>query len=188
MQIITYPNVILRQASARVEKVDHHLQKLLKMLEENLNKKSVGVGLAAPQLGTCKQVIGVMLERGDKEPIYRYFVNPKIVGASKKITLGEGKAKEFEGCLSVPKVYAPVYRPEWIEVEYDQVVGRELQHRQERFEGFGARVMAHETDHLKGVLFVDHVLEQGTPLFYENAQGELEKISREKLFELFGEF
>jgi peptide deformylase len=197
MKIVTYPNFNLRQKSTAITKVNKKLVKLLKELEQTLAQKNIGVGLAAPQLGFNVRLFGTYISEGQTSenqelteqaspPVFRAFINPKIIRQAKQLTLGPKKQREFEGCLSVPKIYAPVWRPEWLELSYDELIANELQPKKIRLEGFLARIVAHEYDHLEGVLFVDHVLAQGTPLYLENDQGELDEIDRSELERRFG--
>jgi peptide deformylase len=197
-KIITCPNFDLRRRSAPVTKIDKRLFKLLKQLEQTLIQGNIGVGLAAPQLGVNLRLFGVyfsheqtsevatQLPQQTAPPTFKVFINPQITAQAPKLTLGSKKHREFEGCLSVPKIYAPVWRPEWLELSYDELVKEKLVRRQVRLEGFMARIVAHEYDHLEGVLFIDHVLKQGTPIYLENSRGELEEISREQLEQIFG--
>ncbi|MEN0062801.1 MAG: peptide deformylase [Myxococcota bacterium] len=105
-----------------------------------------GAGLAAPQVHVPLRVAVLTLD-GEDEP--RFFVNPEVT------PLGEGTARTWEGCLSVPGFRGLVERPDKVRVralmrdgsEYDEVL-----------EGFSAVVVQHEFDHLDGVLYVDRVL------------------------------
>jgi peptide deformylase len=184
--ILTVPNHTLRQVSQPLSAPGHRLHQLLRQLEQSLTKKNIGVGLAAPQLGISQRVFAVILP--GKSPQYRYFINPQLTAVSPTQTLGEGEQPELEGCLSIPKVYAPIYRPTWIELTYDQLINNHFQTTTERFDGFAARIVNHEYDHLGGILFTDHALAQKTPLYYENARGELEKIDPASLRRLFGQY
>ncbi|NHC04460.1 peptide deformylase [Acinetobacter sp. 187] len=115
------------------------------MLERN------GVGIAAPQVYVSKRVIIVA-----SRPNIRYpdapdmdavvMVNPKIVFASEQTILGE------EGCLSVPNERGDVARAERIKVRYYTLNGEVVE---TSFQGFPARIVQHEVDHLNGILFVE---------------------------------
>ena len=190
MKIVEYPNYCLRAENEPIAKVDRHLLRLLTNLERTLKNESIGVGLAAPQIEINRQVIAVNLpDANGKAFQYNHFINPRVLKQSEKLTLSSSsKKKDLEGCLSVPHIYAPVWRPEWIELAYQQVENEQLVKKTAKFSDFAARVVLHEVDHLQGVLFVDHVLTQNTPLYLENNQGELEEITKEDLFEIFGPF
>lgn len=109
---------------------------------------SLGVGIAAPQVGILKQIIWV--QRLDKEAFpFEVYLNPKIVQYSKK------KQPCKEGCLSIPdrsdmlnsRAYA-------ILIEYDKMDGT---HHMEMVEDFTAVIFQHEIDHLDGILYLDHL-------------------------------
>lgn len=117
------------------------------MLERN------GVGIAAPQVYVSKRVIIVA-----SRPNLRYpdapemdavvMVNPEILEFSQTTTLGE------EGCLSVPNERGQVQRAQSIKVLYHTLTGEVME---SSFEGFPARIVQHEIDHLNGILFVDRL-------------------------------
>ncbi len=108
---------------------------------------SLGVGIAAPQVGIAKNIIWV--QRFDKvnEPFEVYF-NPKIIQYSKQTQICR------EGCLSVPDIMDTMeVRSHTILLEYDKLDGT---HKIEMVEGFTAVIFQHEFDHLNGVLFIDY--------------------------------
>ena len=112
-----------------------------------------GVGLAGPQIDVDLRVIlagAFPSERDPSRPTHpvRAFVNPVIVGRSPQVEAA------YEGCLSIPGVLARVTRPRAVEVEYLDLDGTS---RRLGADGFLARVLQHEIDHLNGVLIVDHV-------------------------------
>lgn len=191
MKITTVPSYILRQSCTPVTRADRRLRRLLTQLQATLTHSDIGVGLAAPQLATNVRLIAINLPKKSNPEIaeYRYFINPTITKYDQKQALtsrADGQA-DLEGCLSIPHVYAPVLRPVSIELDYDVLdEAGNLAHRHERFTDFAARVVQHETDHLDGRLFTDHALAQNQPLYLENDNGDLERISTHDLYELFG--
>lgn len=135
---------ILRKTSREVEEVNDKIRELLQDMLETMHKYN-GVGLAAPQVGVLKRVIVIDLYDGS-EPLQ--LVNPKIVKA-------KGKQEVEEGCLSFPNEYAKLIRPKEVVVEAlnekgekVKIVGKDLL----------AQALAHEIDHLNGILFVDNML------------------------------
>jgi len=112
-----------------------------------------GVGIAAPQVYISKRVIIVA-----SRPNLRYpdapemdavvMVNPEILEFSQAMSLGE------EGCLSVPNERGQVQRAQSIKVRYQTLTGEVME---SAFEGFPARIVQHEIDHLNGILFVDRL-------------------------------
>lgn len=105
-----------------------------------------GVGLAAPQVGVLDRVFVVHID-GD---VPRVFINPSIIETSSELSEYE------EGCLSIPGMYAQVIRPAYVKVQAWNERGRPFNLTAE---GFLARVIQHEYDHLEGVLFIDRLSE-----------------------------
>lgn len=111
-----------------------------------------GVGLAAPQIGINKQMVAIYYT-DDKNVEHSYcLINPRIISESVKKTYLQGG----EGCLSVDAEHKGfVYRAHKITVRaYDLLKEKDVEYV---FTGFGAIVAQHEIDHLKGVLFYDHI-------------------------------
>ncbi len=116
-------------------------------------EKANGVGLAAPQVGLSLRMFvvdgnGLAEDYPECLGVRRCMINPEIVEQST-----ESNVKE-EGCLSIPGIYESVKRPDWIVINY---LDEQLVEHEERFEGFAARMILHEYDHLDGKMFVDHV-------------------------------
>lgn len=112
-----------------------------------------GAGLAAPQVGIFQKIVIVEVRKTDlfpnrpESPLY-IMVNPKIVESS------ENQEDGWEGCFSVPGIMAKVIRPTEIKVDYFDEDGN---NHFRRFDGYVARVIQHEIDHLNGVIFIDKV-------------------------------
>ena len=135
---------ILRKTSREVETVDDRIKELLDDMVETMHKYN-GVGLAVPQVGVLKRVIVIDLYDGE-EPLK--LVNPKIIKT-------KGEQEVEEGCLSFPNEYAKMIRPKEVVVEAlneegkkVKIVGKDLL----------AQALAHEIDHLNGVLFIDNMI------------------------------
>ncbi len=137
---------ILRKKSADVDTFDDKFNTFLEEMTEIMYRED-GIGLAAPQIGVSKNV--VILDVGElvEDESLRIFINPKILSAS-------GSSVIEEGCLSIPGVREEVTRPEIIELEFQDETGASYTHE---FDGWLARVLQHEIDHLNGILFVDHI-------------------------------
>lgn len=172
MKIITIPHPTLRTQAAPVTKVDRKLQGFLHDLEDTLARKRnpQGVGLAAPQVDVKWRVFVTQLTLSEgADPKLRHFINPEIIDKSSEITFGPDKKEPvLEGCLSIPGIYGPVPRHQWIELKYDLIVGNELVSHREKFADFAARVVQHEQDHLNGILFIDYTEQYDLPLYKEN--------------------
>jgi peptide deformylase len=142
LDIVTYGNEILEKKAESVKDIDAAIAKLGKDMLETVAGQ--GVGLAAPQVGVPLRVFVTLVE-GDKP---RVFINPEIVLTSQELTTIE------EGCLSLPKLYVDVVRPELVKIQAWNEKGRPFT---VETDGFLARVIQHEYDHLEGVLFVDRL-------------------------------
>jgi peptide deformylase len=138
---------VLRLPAKRIAKVDDEVRKLAKQMLQTMYSED-GIGLAAPQVGVHKQilVIDCDLENATTPPLI--MINPTITSQSKDVCVIQ------EGCLSIPKIFLDVTRPEVIEVSYKDEQGRP---RKMVAKDLIARVIQHEIDHLNGVLFVDRV-------------------------------
>jgi len=142
LDIVTYGNEILERKAEPVKDIDDQVRKLAKEMLETLAGQ--GVGLAAPQVNVGQRLFVTLVE-GDKP---RVFINPEIVLTSQELATIE------EGCLSLPKLYVDVVRPESIKIQAWNEKGRPFT---VETGGFLARVIQHEYDHLDGVLFLDRL-------------------------------
>jgi peptide deformylase len=138
---------VLRQPAKRISKIDDEVRQLAKQMLQTMYSED-GIGLAAPQVGINKQILVVDINLEDPTTPPIVMINPEIKQQSRDTCVIQ------EGCLSIPRVFLDVTRPEVVEVSYKDESGR-LQ----RFEAKDllARVIQHEIDHLNGVLFVDRV-------------------------------
>lgn len=192
MKIISAPHPSLRTVASEVKMVDKKLTQFIKDLELTLKNKDnpKGVGLAAPQVDKRLRVFATQFSNNDNFDDAStlkidYYINPNITKHSGKQTFGEDKKNpQLEGCLSIPKIYGPVPRWEWVELNYFVIEDGELKEKTQRFDQFEARVIQHETDHLNGILFTDYLLEYDLPVYFENSKtGELEEKIDKSLLE-----
>ncbi|EKD92648.1 MAG: Peptide deformylase [uncultured bacterium] len=138
-------NPILRGESPPVKKVDKKLKKLIGDMEETMFDLN-GVGIAAPQVGVNLQLALARLNVDTKNEIILTLINPKILNAS------EEKTSMEEGCLSLPGYWGAVKRHKSLTVIFENEKGQQ----QTLFlQGFNARVIQHEVDHLNAKLFID---------------------------------
>lgn len=166
------PNDQLRKASTPVV-LDKKLLLFIKDLSDTLTGQDnpKGVGLSAPQIGKNWNVFVTHMAPDIEEEAslkdLRVFINPTIVSVSNEMTFGNDENDEpiLEGCLSIPNLYGPVPRHEWVEFEFDVITENGFVKRQEKFADFFARVMQHEYDHLRGVLFTDYSLKHDLPVY-----------------------
>lgn len=166
LKIITVPNPILRQKAKEADPNDPEIKKLASQMKKFLahgnNGKSLGVGLAAPQIGQSVQIIIVYSKSSRR---YLPMLNPQILWHSKRTRLGIPNSKNpFEGCLSVPGIWGKVRRHSVIKVLYQTIKGIKVIRK---FRGFTGVVIQHEIDHLDGILFIDRIKEQNGKLYQQ---------------------
>lgn len=152
LPIYLYGQGVLRQETAEVPEDYPEFKPLLDNMYETL-VKAEGVGLAAPQVGLALRLFVVDLRpMADEEPKYKdytkTFVNPEIVEYS------EEKDTMEEGCLSIPGIHENVSRSTKVRIHY---LDENFVAHEEVFEGFEARVIQHEYDHLEGKVFTDRI-------------------------------
>lgn len=199
MKIITAPHPTLRQVAKKVDVFDTKFFTFLKELAQILVEKENprGVGLAAPQVGKSWRVFVAVLgetNQDSNKPVVEFFINPVITKVSQHKILGliDGGEERFEGCLSIPKLYGPVPRHEWIEVTYQTLKSPSELHAKNpqivtkyaRFSDFDARILQHEYDHLEGILFTDYSLKENLPVYVEDKDSWREVENKEAILQL----
>ena len=142
-EVVTLGNEVLREKAKAVEIFDQELEDTLRQMFVLMREKK-GVGLAAPQIGISRRFF--VTEAVDDKP--RVFINPEIIETSQETVKGE------EGCLSLPGVWANVVRPYSVKVQAQDTTGKIFRLNAE---GWLARIILHENDHLNGILFVDRL-------------------------------
>ena len=147
LPIITAPDPRLKIKATPVAKVDAKVRRLMDDMLETMYH-SIGIGLAAPQVGATQRVLVVDVAREGEPPQPLRIANPEILWHSDETMLSN------EGCLSLPEHYADVARPAAIRLRY---LDHENEVRVIEAKGLLATCLQHEIDHLDGVLFVDHI-------------------------------
>lgn len=157
LEILTYPDERLRQLSEPVTQFDAGLQARIDDLEATRLAGPGAVGIAAPQVGWFERVLIVDVSGRKKTEAHGHLilVNPEI-------TEWDGFAMGREGCLSVPDYTGNVVRAERIHLEALDREGNPLSFD---MEGFEARAIQHELDHLDGLLFLDRLVSRRQDLF-----------------------
>ena len=162
LEILTYPNPVLREVSEPVTDFGPELRRFADDLLETMYDSN-GIGLAAVQVGRLHRMLVVDTRpKDEKSGRYTYEeqsdlenkMQQPLVLINPEIVKGEGKITFDEGCLSVPSFFETVERFEKIEVKAVDVNGKEY-----RFttDGLLAICIQHEMDHLEGTLFIDHI-------------------------------
>ena len=137
------PDPVLRQRSKRVRIVDTSIHTLIKDMIETMHD-ALGVGLAAPQIGIPLRVIVIAVPEEEEIAL----INPEIVRR-------RGERRVDEGCLSVPGYMGQLKRSESVTVKGRDRNGKEI--RIKAVEML-AQALEHETDHLNGILYIDHLV------------------------------
>lgn|GEM_PF-549808 len=135
----------LRSRSVRVKHFGPELEDLCTDLRDTFSAQSA-YGLSAPQIGVLKRVFLFRHSEDDESDIV-IVVNPKVISA-------RGEERDYDGCLSIPHIYARTRRP--LEIEFSGLLPDGSKYR-EHLTGLPARIALHELDHLDGVLFIDRL-------------------------------
>ncbi|MBT3347998.1 MAG: peptide deformylase [Thiotrichales bacterium] len=163
MKIITYPEDILKQSCDPVTKFDQEFQDFVAELESFMRSQPGGIGIAAPQVGRMQRLCIVDLTgmtRGKKKkPVPN---QGRLILVNPEITKWEGFELGREGCMSVPDYTGNVIRATRIELTAFDEFGNSHNYESE---GYEARAIQHEADHLDGLLFLDRLVSRKTDLF-----------------------
>ncbi len=146
LEILTYPNPVLRKKATPVTEFGDELKSLVKSMAETMYD-APGVGLAAPQVGVSIRLVVIDVTPKDEDHNLIVLANPEIIES-------EGEAIEEEGCLSLPELNANVKRAVHIKVKAQDIDGKAIEFAAE---DWFARVIQHELDHLDGTLFLDKI-------------------------------
>ena len=173
LPIYTYGQSVLRKEAEDITPDYPDLKQLIDNMFETMYK-SEGVGLAAPQIGLNIRVVVITLDVLKEDfPEYagfnKAYINPHILEYDES----ETQSME-EGCLSLPGIHEPVRRPTRIRVRYQDV---DFTTHEEWVDGYLARVMQHEFDHLDGKLFTDRL----TPLRKQMVRSKLAALLKGKV-------
>ena len=173
LPIYIYGQPVLRKVAEDVTPEYPELKTLIANMFETLDASN-GVGLAAPQIGLAIRVVVIDLDVLSEEfPEYKGFRKAFINAHILEYDDESEKASSEEGCLSIPGISEKVTRPTRIYVKY---LDEEMQEHDEWVEGYLARVMQHEFDHLEGTMFIDRL----SPLRKNMIAGKLKNILKGK--------
>lgn len=146
-EVLVWPDKRLRQPCLPVNEFGEYLEVLVKDLIDTMYQKD-GVGISAPQIGVPLNLFvlsGELFGLLSKEKV---FVNTEIISTGGRLT------SVMEGCLSFPGIFAPIKRFDTVTCRYQNIKGSPVE---ETFEGFKARAILHEYDHIEGTLMIDHL-------------------------------
>lgn len=163
MKVCIMGEDVLRQKAVPLTDVTDETRLLIEEMFETMVAEN-GVGLAAPQIGKSIRLFVLMAD----DNIRRVFINPQIVATSAETCSFE------EGCLSVPKIWESIIRPSKVTVQALNEQGKPFILEAE---GYLARIIQHEYDHLEGILFID----RGDPEFKKKAEETFARREQRRL-------
>jgi peptide deformylase len=144
LEILQYPDPRLHIKAERVTKIDDEIRRIVDDMYETMYHAK-GVGLAATQVGINLQIFTADASEERDQPVC--VLNPEILNKS-------GSRADGEGCLSVVGFYDKVKRAETLRLRGMRLNGEVFE---EEADGFWAHIIQHETDHLNGILFINHL-------------------------------
>lgn len=167
LPIVAYGDPVLKKKATDITKEYPELNVLIDNMFETMYNAN-GIGIAAPQVGLSIRLFVIDIREVDEpglEDFKKVFINAEILEES-------GKLWDFnEGCLSIPDVREDVKRLDTIRISY---YDEQWNHHEETYDGFAARVIQHEYDHIDGKLFTDKL----GPLRKAMIKSKLDAISR----------
>lgn len=158
LEILKLPDPRLKRIASEVEAFDDELRRFIDDLEETRQNGPAAVGIAATQVGRLQRVVIVDCST-TRKPVPNHG---RLVLVNPEITEWDGFELGREGCLSVPDYTGNVIRAERIKLKAQDPHGAPLAFE---MEGYEARAVQHEVDHLDGLLFVDRLVSRRTDLF-----------------------
>lgn len=176
LPIVAYGDPVLKKEAEEIDQHYEGLSELISNMFETMYAAS-GVGLAAPQIGKSIRLFVIDAspfadEEDEPDPKAKGLENFKKVFINPIIEDESGEEWAFqEGCLSIPKIREDVYRKERILLTY---YDENFEFHEEEFDGYAARVIQHEYDHIEGILFTDHL----SPLKKKLLTKKLQNISK----------
>lgn len=157
MKVLTLGNELLRQKSLPITNISPEYETRANLMFDVMIEAE-GVGLAAPQVGIMERMFVIIAD----DDVRRVFINPQIISTSSETCEYE------EGCLSIPGLYETITRPSKVTIQALDQFGKPFTLEAD---GFLARIIQHEYDHLDGFLYID----RGTPEFKAKAEETFRK-------------
>ena len=176
--IIHLPNEHLREKSRKVHVITDETKQLIKEMTaaaidwENSRPHEISAALAAVQVDRLERVVIVRSDFEDKEhKEFIALINPEIIKYEGNIV------HDYEGCLSVQKIYGKVPRHSKVRVKAMNEQGEIIRIKAE---GFLARVLQHEIDHTNGLVFIDHIKDNEKAFYTLDSKGDLQPLNYDK--------
>ena len=161
-EIVQHTDPFIRKKSRDVKFIDDNIIELLDDMKETVLAAN-GSGLAAVQVGVLKRIFVININGA-----YLEFINPEIIEES------EEDVTFSEGCLSLPGISENVIRPASITIRY---MDENFTEHTETYDGFAARIIQHEYDHLEGHVFTDRI----SPIRRQFVKTKLTNIAKGKV-------
>ncbi len=178
MNIVTTPDPRLRVKCKKVNHIDDEIHEMVDNMIQNCldwekeHKFEISAALAAPQLGYDRRIIVVREDTENKKnATFIPLLNPEVIKTEGKIE------RDYEGCLSVPNYYGKVPRPAKARIKAQTIDGQEVR---VKADGFLARTLLHEIDHLNGILFIDHIRDDKDAWYRLDNKGDLVPVDYDK--------
>lgn len=172
LPIYTFGQPVLREVAEDIDQNYPDLKQLIANMYDTLDR-SEGIGLAAPQIGLSIRLVVINLDLLSEDmPQYKGYIHTFINPYIEEVDDTETDVME-EGCLSLPGIHENVRRPKRIHVTY---LDENFEPHDEWVDGYLARVMQHEFDHLDGIVYTDHL----TGLRKQLTRNKLSAISKGK--------
>ena len=176
--VIVTPDPRLRKVSTEVTEIDDEVKEIIEqMIQASLDWEKehefeLSAALAAPQLGYNRRIIVVREDMNEKKNAkFIPLINPVVVKTEGRIL------RDYEGCLSVPTLYGKVPRPAKARIKAELEDGTPVSLK---VEGFLARTILHEIDHLDGILFIDHIRDKKDAFYKLDDKGDLVPVDYDK--------
>jgi len=166
LPIVTYGNPILRKPGHHIKELTNELEELIDNMFQTLHTAD-GVGLTAQQVDKPLSLFVVDYNNEGNETLKEVFINPEIIKYSQE------EDYYLEACLSVPRLKEEIKRPISIKIKY---LDRDFNEKEVVYEGILARIIQHEYDHSRGILFIDHL----APLKKRLLSSKLHQIQQKK--------
>ncbi len=145
--ILKYGEEVLQLQAGKILSIDDEFIKFKKHLIDTMHNAATAIGLAAPQVGKSIQLSVIDLSQGENPNELLVLINPEIIEA-------DGSDVDDEGCLSFPNIALPIKRNTRILLKNTDLDGKEIR---KEIDGYLARVILHEMDHLNGITIIDRV-------------------------------